>query len=119
MVGGEKVALEEMGGARMHTSKSGVGHALVKTDEEGIDLATRYLGYLPASYAEDPPDAPPAEPAPDRPIRELIPVDENKPFDMRLVLDSLIDAGSLFEVHERWAKEVIVGYARLDGRVIG
>jgi propionyl-CoA carboxylase beta subunit len=119
MVIGEKVSLEEMGGARMHTSKSGVGHALVKTDEEGIDLATRYLGYLPASYAEDPPDAPPAAPASDRPIRELIPVDENKPFDMRLVLDSLIDAGSLFEVHERWAKEVIVGYARLDGRVIG
>ena len=49
----------------------------------------------------------------------MIPVDENKPFDMRLVLDSLIDAGSLFEVHERWAKELIVGYARLDGRVIG
>jgi acetyl-CoA carboxylase carboxyltransferase component len=49
----------------------------------------------------------------------VIPRDENKPFDMRLVLEALIDAGSFFEVHERWAKEVIVGYARLDGRVIG
>jgi acetyl-CoA carboxylase carboxyltransferase component len=95
---------------------------LVKTDEEGVDAARRYLSYFPSSYVADPPDAPPAPPAApasDRPIREVIPVDENKPFDIRLVLDSLIDAGSLFEVHERWAKEVIVGYARLDGRVIG
>ena len=119
MVIGEKVSLEEMGGARMHTSKSGVGHMLVKTDEEGVDAARRYLSYFPSSYASEPPDAPPAAPASDRAIREVIPVDENKPFDMRLVLDSLIDAGSLFEVHERWAKEVIVGYARLDGRAIG
>ena len=119
MVIGEKVSLEEMGGARMHTSKSGVGHMLVKTDEEGVDAARRYLSYFPSSYVAEPPDAPPAAPASDRPIREVIPIDENKPFDMRLVLDSLIDAGSLFEVHERWAKEVIVGYARLDGRVIG
>ena len=119
MVIGEKVSLEEMGGARMHTSKSGVGHMLVKTDEEGVDAARRYLSYFPSSYVAEPPDAPPAAPASERPIREVIPVDENKPFDMRLVLDSLIDAGSLFEVHERWAKELIVGYARLDGRVIG
>ena len=119
MVIGEKVSLEEMGGARMHTSKSGVGHMLVSTDEEGIDAARRYLSYFPTSYVEGPPDAPPAAPASESPIRDVIPADENKPFDMRLVLDSLIDAGSLFEVHERWAKEVIVGYARLDGRVIG
>ncbi|MGZ4233762.1 MAG: acyl-CoA carboxylase subunit beta [Solirubrobacteraceae bacterium] len=119
MVIGEKVSLEEMGGARMHTSKSGVGHMLVKTDEEGIDAARRYLSYFPSSYTSEPPGAPPAAPASDQPIGEIIPVDENKPFDMRLVLDSLIDAGSLFEVHERWAKELIVGYARLDGRVLG
>src|SRR5438270_12257819 len=119
MVIGEKVTLEEMGGARMHTSKSGVGHMLVSTDEDGVDAARRYLSYFPSSYRAEPPEAPPAAPASDRAIAEVIPADENKPFDMRLVLDSLIDAGSLFEVHERWAKEVIVGYARLDGRAIG
>src|SRR5437016_7492076 len=63
MVIGEKVSLEEMGGARMHTSKSGVGHMLVKSDEEGIDAARRYLSYFPSSYAELPPDAPPVGPA--------------------------------------------------------
>jgi acetyl-CoA carboxylase carboxyltransferase component len=119
MVIGEKVTLEEMGGARMHTSRSGVGHVLVESDQDGIEFAKRYLSYLPSSFAEAPPGAPPAAPASDRPIGELIPADENKPFDMRELLDSLLDGGSFLEIHERWAKEVIVGFARLDGRAIG
>ena len=119
MVIGEKVTLEEMGGARMHTSHSGCGHALVSSDEEGIDFAMRYLSYFPTSFREEPPAAPPAPPASDRQIGELIPADENKPFDMRELLGALLDGDSFLQVHERWAKEVIVGYARIDGRVIG
>jgi acetyl-CoA carboxylase carboxyltransferase component len=119
MVIGEKVTLEEMGGARMHTSRSGCGHALVSSDEEGIDFAKRYLSYFPTSFREEPPAAPPAPPASDRQIGELIPADENKPFDMRELLDAIVDGGSFLEIHERWAKEVIVGYARIDGRAIG
>jgi methylmalonyl-CoA decarboxylase subunit alpha len=121
MVIGEKVSLEEMGGARMHTSRSGVGHVLVASDEEGLDYARRYLSYFPASFAGEPPAAPPALPGPssEASIRELIPADENKPFDMRLLIDALIDAESFCEIHARWAREVIVGYARLDGRVVG
>jgi methylmalonyl-CoA decarboxylase subunit alpha len=121
MVIGEHVTLEEMGGARMHTSKSGCGHALVASDEEGIEFARRYLGYMPSSFAEQPlpPLAPTVAPSSERPIREIIPLDENKPFDMRELLDSLIDGDSLLEIHARWAKELIVGYARLDGRIIG
>jgi acetyl-CoA carboxylase carboxyltransferase component len=121
MVIGEKVTLEEMGGARMHTSKSGVGHVLVSSDEEGVDFARRYLGYFPTSYQGPPPDEPAARQPPtgETAIRELIPADENKPFDMRELLDALVDGGSFLEVHGRWAREVIVGYARLEGRVIG
>jgi methylmalonyl-CoA decarboxylase subunit alpha len=119
MVIGEKVSLEEMGGARMHTSRSGVGHALVASDEEGIDFARRYLSYFPSSFEGEPPIASPAAPASQTPIGDLIPEDENKPFDMRLLLDSLLDADSFVEIHARWAKELIVGYARLDGRVTG
>jgi methylmalonyl-CoA decarboxylase subunit alpha len=119
MVIGEKVTLEEMGGARMHTSHSGVGHALVRSDEEGIDFARRYLSYFPCSFAEQPPAAPPAAPSSDASIRELIPLDENKPFDMRQLLDCVLDGDSFLEIHARWAKEVIVGYARLDGRAVG
>jgi methylmalonyl-CoA decarboxylase subunit alpha len=119
MVIGEKVSLEEMGGAKMHTGVSGVGHFLVKSDEEGIDLAKQYLSYFPTNWREQPPVAPPAEPASDTPLREIVPEDENKPFDMFTFIDALVDTESFFEVQKRWAKEVIVGYARLDGRVIG
>jgi methylmalonyl-CoA decarboxylase subunit alpha len=119
MVIGEKVTLEEMGGARMHTAQSGCGHMLVKTDEEGIDLAKRYLSYFPTNWEGEPPPAPPAEPAGETPIRELIPADENKPFDIKALIDSLVDAESFLEIHPRWAKELVVGYARIDGRVVG
>ena len=104
MVIGEKVSLEEMGGARMHTAVSGCGHFLVKSDEEAIEVAQRYLSYFPTNWRSEPPPAPPAEPASDRPIRELIPADENKPFDMMELLDSLVDADSFLEVHKRWAQ---------------
>jgi acetyl-CoA carboxylase carboxyltransferase component len=119
MVIGEKVTLEEMGGAKMHTGVSGCGHFLVKSDEDGIDLAKRYLSYFPANWHEQPPTAPPAAPASDRPIREIVPEDENKPFDVYDLLDSLVDADSFLEVQQRWAKELVVGYARVEGRVIG
>jgi acetyl-CoA carboxylase carboxyltransferase component len=119
MVIGERVTLEEMGGARMHTSVSGCAHALVPSDEEGIELARRYLALFPSSFEQPPPLAPPAAPASDASIAELIPADENKPFDMRALIDTLIDAGSWLEVQARWARELIVGYGRLDGQVIG
>jgi acetyl-CoA carboxylase carboxyltransferase component len=116
MVIGEKVSLEEMGGARMHTGVSGCGHFLVDSDEAGLDLATRYLSYFPSNWRAEPPPAPPAEPEGALPE---VPADENKPFDMGDLIAALVDAGSFLEVHKRWAKELIVGYARLDGRVIG
>jgi acetyl-CoA carboxylase carboxyltransferase component len=119
MVIGEKVSLEEMGGARMHTGVSGCGHFLVKSDEDGIDLARRYLSYMPSSWREEPPPAPPADPASDASLREVIPADENKPFDVLELIDVLVDSGSFLEVHKRWAKELVVGYARIDGRVVG
>jgi propionyl-CoA carboxylase beta subunit len=141
MVIGEDVTLDEMGGARMHTGVSGCGHMLVKSDEEGIDAAQRYLSYLPSNWEShppaDPPVAPPAvapvggdaalvgsDPEGSRaskpsPIAELIPADENKPFDMKLLLAALLDADSFMEIHARWAKELIVGFARLHGQAVG
>jgi acetyl-CoA carboxylase carboxyltransferase component len=119
MVIGEKVSLDEMGGARMHTGVSGCGHFLVKSDEEAIELAQRYLSFMPGNWRSEPPAAAPAAPASAKPIAEIVPADENRPFDMRELLDSLLDAGSFLPVHERWAKELTVGYGRLDGRAIG
>jgi acetyl-CoA carboxylase carboxyltransferase component len=119
MVIGEDVSLEEMGGARMHTSVSGCGHMLVATDSDAVDLARRYLSYMPTSCRDVPPAAPPADPASPRPISGIVPADENEPFDMFELIEAMVDGGSFLEVHDRWAREVIVGYARLDGRVIG
>jgi acetyl-CoA carboxylase carboxyltransferase component len=119
MVIGEKVTLEEMGGARMHTGVSGCGHFLVKSDEEAIDLAKRYLSYMPGNWREAPPAGPAEEPASDAAIEEIVPADENQPFDMQEVLEALLDANSFLEVHRRWAKELIVGFGRLDGQVVG
>ena len=124
MVIGETVTLEEMGGARMHTSVSGCGHQLVESDEDGIALAKRYLGYMPQNWQTHPPEThspvhAPADPASKRSIEDIVPADENKPFDMRELVETVVDGDSLLEIHPRWAKEIIVGYARLDGRAIG
>src|SRR5215211_2412248 len=119
MVIGEKVSLEEMGGARMHTSVSGCGHFLVDSDEEAVDLAKRYLSYMPQSWHGSPSPAPPVEPAPVRPPSEVVPADENQAFDVMDLIGGLVDADSFLEVHSRWAKELVVGFARLDGRAVG
>ncbi|HEV3093261.1 MAG TPA: carboxyl transferase domain-containing protein, partial [Solirubrobacteraceae bacterium] len=119
MVIGEDVTLEEMGGARMHTGVSGCAHQLVGTDQEGIEFARRYLSYMPSSFEQQPPTVAPAAPPAAGSIGELIPADENKPFDMLALIDTLVDEGSLLQIHARWAKELIAGYARLDGRVVG
>jgi acetyl-CoA carboxylase carboxyltransferase component len=120
MVIGERVTLEEMGGARMHTGVSGCAHALVESDEEGIDFARRYLSFFPSNWREQPPQlaAPPTDTATTA-LAEIIPDDENRPFDMLEVVDALVDTGSWLEVQDRWAKELVVGYARLGGRAIG
>ncbi len=119
MVIGEKVTLEEMGGARMHTSVSGCGHFLAGSDEEAIDVARRYLSYMPGSWREPPPSAPPAAPGAEHPISEIVPTDEKAPFDVKDLIDALADAGSFCEVQARWAKELVTGYARLEGEVVG
>ena len=120
MVIGEKVSLEEMGGAKMHTGVSGCGHQLVKSDGEGIALARRYLGYMPANWEDGPPPAAtPVSPKTSTPIGEIVPEDENKPFDVRELIEAVVDGGSLLEIHPRFAKEIVVGYARLAGEVVG
>ena len=118
MVIGEDVTLEEMGGARMHTSVSGCGHFLAETDEEAIDLARRYVTYMPRCWQEKAPPVVPGAPA-GRPVSEVVPADEKTPFDVVDLIDSIVDEGSFLEVHARWAKELVIGYARLDGEVLG
>jgi acetyl-CoA carboxylase carboxyltransferase component len=118
MVVGEKVSLEEMGGARMHATISGCGDNLAVDDADAIEQAKTYFSYLPTCWRESAPDV-----LPDGPALELddssVPADESVPFDMHLFIDGLIDADSLFEIKPLFAAELITGLARIDGRPVG
>ena len=118
MVTGEKTTLEEMGGAKVHTSSSGVGHMLVKTEQEALAGVKDYLSYLPQNWQQEPPVLEPAEPE-SIDLRALVPDSERQAFDMRRYVRGLVDADSFFEIHRNWARELVVGFARMDGRVVG
>src|SRR6202165_2998026 len=119
MVIGEKVPLEEMGGARMHSTVSGVGDTLVASDEEAIEAGRRYLSYFPQNWTETPRPGPSVEARPPVPLEPLVPEDEGRAFNMQHLIDGVIDAGSFFEIKKLYAKEIICGLARIDGRVVG
>jgi acetyl-CoA carboxylase carboxyltransferase component len=120
MVIGEKVTLEELGGARMHCSVSGCGDFLVKTEQEALALARRWFAYFPRSHRELPPAAPSRPPrAGLRTLEEIIPGDQNRPFDMAELIEALVDEGTLLEVKKLWAGELVTALARIDGRVVG
>jgi acetyl-CoA carboxylase carboxyltransferase component len=118
MVVGEKVTLDEMGGARMHATISGCGDNLAVDDEDAIEQAKLFFSYLPTCWREQPPDTEP-EPASTELTSDTVPPDESVPFDMHTVIDGLADGGSFFEIKPEYAAEVIVGLGRIDGRPVG
>jgi methylmalonyl-CoA decarboxylase subunit alpha len=118
MVTGEKTTLEAMGGARVHCAESGVGHFLCKTERDALDTVRTYLSYLPSNWEGRPPAAAAQEPAAID-LGALVPASERQAFDMRRYVKGLVDAGSFFEIQALWARELTVGFARLDGEVIG
>ena len=120
MVIGQTVSLEEMGGAKMHCSVSGCGDLLAESEEEAIDAARAYVSYLPSNCEEPPPPAaarPPAKPPAE--LEEVIPREENRLFDIREVIDRVVDADSFFEIKKLFAGELITGFARIEGRPVG
>jgi acetyl-CoA carboxylase carboxyltransferase component len=120
MVIGEKVSLEEMGGAKMHCSISGCGDVLCKTEDDAIAFCKRYLSMLPSSFEQAPPAADPRPPrAGTKRIEDLVPADENKAFDMMGVIDHIVDEGSWLEIKALFAREMLTGFARIQGRTIG
>ncbi|MBA3653798.1 MAG: acyl-CoA carboxylase subunit beta [Actinobacteria bacterium] len=118
MVIGEKATLEEMGGARMHATVSGCGDNLAASDEDAIEMAKRYLSFLPQSWRSDPPLADPLKPATTL-TGSMIPESERAGYDMHKVIDALIDDASFLEIKPLFAREIIVGLGRLDGRSVG
>ncbi|HEY6556679.1 MAG TPA: acyl-CoA carboxylase subunit beta [Polyangiaceae bacterium] len=120
MVIGEKVTLEEMGGAKMHCSVSGCGDVLVENEDDAIAYAKAYIAYMPQSFRERPAlRAAQAPRAGSRALSDVIVADENKPFDMFEVIHAIIDEGSFVEVKKRFAKEIITGFACVEGQPVG
>jgi acetyl-CoA carboxylase carboxyltransferase component len=119
MVIGEKISLDDLGGARMHTSESGCGDFLVKTEEEAISQCRQWLGYFPQRAFEKAPRQAAKAPKASRPVDEIVPADEKTMFDVRELIEALVDEGSFFEVKKRFAQELVTGVCRIDGRVVG
>jgi acetyl-CoA/propionyl-CoA carboxylase carboxyl transferase subunit len=120
-VTGEEVTFEELGGAVTHASESGVAHFAVESEEEALDRIAHLLSYLPQNNVEDPPRVEPWDDPKraDESLNSVVPDQPRKPYDMHDVVGGVLDEGSFFEVHESFAKNILCGFARLDGHAVG
>jgi propionyl-CoA carboxylase beta chain len=117
----EAVTKEELGGAMTHNKKSGVAHFMADDDEQAMMMIRELMGFLPLNNMEDPPRKPCTE-DPNREIPKLdtiVPADPNKPYDMKEIILSVVDTGHFLEVQPHYAQNIIVGFARIDGRSVG
>ena len=120
-VTGEEISHEALGGAVAHASKSGVAHFAIETEEECLDQVRRLLSFLPSNNVEDVPVLTPTDDPEriDEGLRDLVPDDPGQPYDMKQLIRSVVDGDDFLEVHEQFAENIIVGFARLNGRPIG
>jgi propionyl-CoA carboxylase beta chain len=117
----EDVTKEKLGGSRTHNSVSGVGHFLAVDDAECCRMIRELLTYVPQNNREDPPRRATSDSADrmDATLDTIVPAESNLPYDIKDVIHRVVDEGEFFEVHEHWAKNLVVGFARMDGRPIG
>ena len=117
----EEVTKDELGGAMTHNEKSGVAHFAVEDDRECLALIRDLLSFLPSNNLDDPPRTPSADDAEreDAELESLVPASPNQPYDMLDLIHAVADEGHFLEVHRHFAKNILVGFARLDGRSIG
>ena len=120
-VTGETVTQEELGGAGVHSTKSGVAHFAAADEKEAIGTIKSLISFLPSNNREEAPFVETSDPAGryDDALNEIIPDNPNKPYDMYQVIGSIVDDGKFLEVHKSWAKNIIVGFAHMNGRSVG
>ena len=120
-VTGEDITTEDLGGAEIHSTKSGVSHFLAQTEEEGIATIRELLSYLPSNNLEEAPTTvcnDPFDRLEDR-LNSIIPDNPNLPYDMMEVITAIVDDGKFLQVHERYARNIIVGFCRMGGASVG
>ncbi len=117
----EEVSFEDLGGAMTHNTKSGVAHFAASDDADALRHVRRLLSFMPANSAEDPPRRACTDPVDrrDPELATLVPESPDKPYDMKEVVRRVVDDGDFFEVHEHFAANLVVGFARLNGRPVG
>ena len=117
----EEVTKDELGGATTHNSTSGVAHFLAHDDAECLSMIRELLSFIPSNNLEDPPRKPCTDPIDraDEQLDTLVPAESNKPYDIKNVINRVVDDNYFFEVHEHWAKNIVIGFARLNGKPIG
>ena len=117
----EEVSMDDLGGALAHNSTSGVAHFAVTDDRECLATIRELLGYLPSNNMEDPPVRASTDPwdREDEKLNTMVPTDPNQPYDINEIIRTVADSDSFFEVHRHFAKNIVVGFARLDGRPVG
>jgi len=117
----EEVSKEQLGGAMTHNETSGVAHFLAHDDAECLSMVRELLSFVPSNNLDDPPRKPCADPIDraDAALNHIVPAQSNLPYDMKDVIHAVIDDAYFFEVQEHYAKNMVVGFARLDGRSVG
>ena len=116
----EEVSFEDLGGASVHSEKSGVCHVAADSEADTLYLIRKLLTYLPQNNMEDPPFMPGDDPLRmDERLDSIIPDDPNKPYDIKEVVRMIVDGGQFFEIHENYAANIVVGFARLGGHSVG
>ena len=116
----QTVSFEELGGARLHNTTSGVAHFFAKNEKECLQQIRKLLSYIPSNNMEDPPPAKPLPPAGRKEeLSTILPDDYDKPYDMKEILTRVVDGGELLEVQSLWAPNMITAFARINGQSIG
>lgn len=119
-VTGEKISSEQLGGAHVHNSKTGNAHMSARSDEEALDMVKQLLTYLPDSYKSKTPKVKFDKVDSYRPdLADLVPYDSTRPYDVKDVISQVVDQNSFFEIHKDFAKNIVVGFARMEGETIG
>ena len=120
-VTGEDVTTNELGGPMVHCSRSGVSHFLAETEEESLMLIRKLLSYIPQNNLEDPPTMSCEDPVnrADDYLNQIVPDNPNKPYDMKEIIEAIVDSREFLEVHRLWAPNIIVGFGRFNGKSVG
>ena len=118
---GQEVTFEELGGAMVHSQTSGVTHFIARDEQHCVQIVKKLLSYLPSNYLEDPPVAETGDDPnrTDETLARILPDDPDKPYDVKEVINRVVDSGEFFEIQSLWAQNIVIGFARLNGRTVG